>query len=190
MKVALTVWEDRISPVFDSARTLLIAEITDNEIVSRHFETFMPEMTVRLAGSLKNLHIDVLICGAISQFPAGIIENAGIELIPFVSGNAEDVLVSYANEIQMVPAFSMPGCGWRHGQKNGRKEFFNHQKEVRMMPGGNKKVPQRGGAGTGKGRGGCSSGKGGRNPDQGCGRRSGKGRGSGQGAGKDRENKE
>ena len=66
MKVALTAWEDRISPVFDSARTLLIAEIKNGEIVDRRFETFIPDMFSRLSGTLDDLGIDVLICGAIS----------------------------------------------------------------------------------------------------------------------------
>ena len=40
MNVAITVWEHRISPVFDSARTLLIAEIKDNALVSTSYLTF------------------------------------------------------------------------------------------------------------------------------------------------------
>ena len=40
MKVALTAWGDRISPVFDSAHTLLIAEIKNKQIISKHYESF------------------------------------------------------------------------------------------------------------------------------------------------------
>ena len=97
MKVALTAWEDRISPVFDSSRRLLIAEIDNGEIVSKRYESFFPEMSARLAGVLKSLGIDVLICGAISQFPASILENSGILLIPFVSGNADMVSPIFIN---------------------------------------------------------------------------------------------
>ncbi|MEZ4551736.1 MAG: hypothetical protein R2860_13105 [Desulfobacterales bacterium] len=43
MKVALTAWEDRISPVFDAARTLLIAEVENGEIVKRQHVSFFPE---------------------------------------------------------------------------------------------------------------------------------------------------
>jgi len=128
MKVALTAWGDRISPVFDSSRTLLIAEIENNEIVGRRHEAFFPEMSWRLAGILNNLGIDVLICGAISQFPAGIIENSGIQLISFVGGTVEQVLGAYAGGIPIVPEFSQPGCGWRHGQRKGRNGILNHHK--------------------------------------------------------------
>ena len=184
MKVALTAWEDRISPVFDSARTLLIAEIENGEIVRRRKEPFFPEMSYRLADWLHNLGIDVLICGAISQLPAGIVESSGIKLISFVGGNAEEVLGAYAEGEQIVPAFSMPGCGWRHGRRKGRNAVFNRNKEVRNMPRGDKTGPQGGGPGTGKGRGGCSNGDGSGKPGQGRGGGPGKGRGQGQGQGR------
>lgn len=185
MKVALTAWEDRISPVFDSARILLIAEINNGQILNRRFETFIPAMFSRLPERMNELGIDVLICGAISQIPARIVETCGVRLIPFVSGQVEDVLISYANGAQIVPAFSMPGCGRRHGQETGRKGFLNRQKEVRMMPRGDRTGPRGEGAGSGKGRGGCSPGQDGRGTGQGRGRggRQGKGQGQGQGRG-------
>ncbi|MBC2716332.1 MAG: hypothetical protein HF978_13565 [Desulfobacteraceae bacterium] len=179
MRVALTAWEDRISPVFDSAKTLLIAEIENREIVNRRYEAFIPEMSSRLAGMLSGLGLDVLICGAISQIPAGIIETCGIRLIPFIGGNVEEVLVSYANGEEIVPVFSMPGCGRRHRQKRGRVAFLNQQKEVRNMPGGDRTGPQGNGPGTGRGSGGGNKGKPGKIPGQGQGQGQGQGRGRG-----------
>ncbi len=185
MKVALTAWEDRISPVFDSARTLLIAEIKNGEIVDRQLEPFAPDMISRMPGRINALGIDVMICGAISQLPARIVEACGVRLIPFVSGQVEEVLASYANGAQIVPAFSMPGCGRRHGQERGRKGYLNSQKEVRVMPKKDKTGPQGDGAGTGRGSGGCKPDQGGRGSGQGRGRggRQGQGQGQGQGRG-------
>ena len=183
MKVALTAWEDRISPVFDAARTLLIAEVENGEIVKRQHVSFFPEMSWRLAGTLNEMEIDVLICGAISQFPAGVIENSGIQLIPFVSGNVENVLDAYAAGDQLVPAFSMPGCGWRHGRRKGRHGKFDTHKEVTTMPRGDKTGPRGTGPGSGKGRGGCNNGQGGTQPGSGQGQGKGQGQGPGRGQG-------
>ncbi|MFO7963687.1 MAG: NifB/NifX family molybdenum-iron cluster-binding protein [Desulfobacterales bacterium] len=110
MKVALTVWENRISPVFDSARTLLIAEIKDKKIVKRDYERLNPELPTTYVGRMTDSGISALICGAISQVPAGIIESAGIKLIPFVSGDVEDILAHYSKGMPISPKFSMPGC--------------------------------------------------------------------------------
>jgi hypothetical protein len=53
MKVAFTAWEDRISPVFDSARKLLIADIENERIVGRQYEPFNPQPVFRLGDMLK-----------------------------------------------------------------------------------------------------------------------------------------
>lgn len=186
MKVALTAWGDRVSPVFDSSRTLLIAKIENNEIVERRHEAFFPEMSWRLADVLNRLGIDVMICGAISQFPAGIIENSGIQLISFIGGNVEQVLGAYAEGMRIVPEFSQPGCGWRHGQRKGRNAILNHYKEVKSMPKGDRTGPRGTGPGTGKGSGGCSNGNDSGKPGQGRGKGQGKGQGQGQGKGRGR----
>ncbi len=179
MKVALTAWEDKISPVFDSARALLIAEIENKKIISRRCELFKPEMTHCLADSLGKLEIDVLICGAISETPAKIIEACGINLIPFIGGNLEEVLLLYAKENRIKSIFLMPGCG-RKRNRTKNVMLFKQQKEVKTMPRGDGTGPQGQGTGTGRGSGGCQPGKGGK---KGSGQKTGRGTGQGQGKG-------
>jgi predicted Fe-Mo cluster-binding NifX family protein len=191
MKTALTVWEDRISPVFDSARMLLVAEIENKKVTGRRYEPFDSDLSSHLAERLAELDIAVLICGAISELPANMIEAAGIKLIPFITGIANEVLYVYAKGIPIIPAFLMPGCGHkrrRHaGSGAGKKAKcpFYSQKEVIYMPKGDGKGPQGRGPGTGKGQGGCKSGRGGgassRNSGQGQGRRKWGGQGRGKG---------
>jgi predicted Fe-Mo cluster-binding NifX family protein len=185
MKVALTIWEDRISPVFDVAQTLLIVEFYDGKIVRRFSETMLPEKSSCLAGWLKNLGVDVLICGAISHFPASIIESGGIQLQAFVGGKVEDVLSSYITGLQITTIYSLPGCGRQYRLQGSRAGFLHQQrKEVRIMPGRDKTGPQGGGSSTGRGRGSCGTGQ--SDITQGQGRGAGKGQkqGQGQGAGR------
>ncbi len=111
MKIALTAWEDRISPVFDAARTLLIAEIENEAILSRKYMAFNPDLSSGLVDILARLGIDVFICGAISAIPANHIEAGGIELIAFIGGNIEEVLDSVRTGAPIAAAFAMPGCG-------------------------------------------------------------------------------
>ncbi len=184
MKVAITAWEDKISPVFDSARMLLIADIKNTEILSRCYESFNPEKTSSLVDALGYMGIDVLICGAISEMPAKIIEASGINLIPFIGGKLEEVLVSYATGRRIVPTFLMPGCGRKRNRTRKRKFFSDYQQEVETMPKGDRTGPQGQGAGTGKGRGGCKpGGKGGKGTGRGVGRGTGQGKGGGQSRG-------
>lgn len=124
MKVAVTVWGDRISPVFDSAHTLLVAEIKDSRVVKTRYESFDPDMPSQLTRMLDSLGVSVLICGAISELPARTIETDGIDLIPFISGAPEEVLACYATDARVGSAYLMPGCGGTCHRK----------KDTRLMP--------------------------------------------------------
>lgn len=110
MKVAVTIWDDRIAPVFDSARTLLIVDIKNQQIKNISYQSFNPQFTARLAEELNHLGIDVFICGAISQIHSILIEAGKIQLIPFMSGNVTQVLEAYAKGNPLAPSFLMPGC--------------------------------------------------------------------------------
>jgi predicted Fe-Mo cluster-binding NifX family protein len=128
MKVAVTVWEERISPVFDASRRLLIAEIEDRRITDRSYVIFDPGMPSNLAKILTELDVPVLICGAVSQVPATIMTNGGIRLISFITGEVDRVLEVYAQGNSLAPAFVMPGC------HNGDNCVENHSQEQRSNP--------------------------------------------------------
>ena len=107
MKVALTVWEDRISPVADSARRVLVADIAKGSIRNREFEYFDNESLFFRAKKLADLNIKAFICGAISDFYAGLVEGYGIQLIPHVRGHVDDVLDAYTKKAFSNPKFEM-----------------------------------------------------------------------------------
>jgi predicted Fe-Mo cluster-binding NifX family protein len=110
MKVALTVWENRISPVFDSTRTLLVADIGNHRVIDQHFEPFDCETPFARAAKLYDLGVRVLICGAVSNLFANPIEAYGIRIIPFVAGAVNEVLDAYLSDTICTTRFRMPGC--------------------------------------------------------------------------------
>ena len=111
MKVALTVCENRISPVFDCAQLLLIVDVDEKSTVSRHFESFCYESPFSRATRLSELGIKVLICGAVSDSFATMIETYDIRIIPFVAGPVEEVIDAYLMGRLFDSKFRMPGCG-------------------------------------------------------------------------------
>jgi predicted Fe-Mo cluster-binding NifX family protein len=110
MKVAVTVWGERISPVFDSSRRLLIAQIENARITERSYLIFDPQRPSHLASTLLSLDVKALICGAVSQAPADVIVAGGITLIPFITGEVDRMLAAYAKGQSIDPDFVMPGC--------------------------------------------------------------------------------
>jgi predicted Fe-Mo cluster-binding NifX family protein len=132
MKAAVTVWNNRISPVFDVSKLLMVAEVIDHKVIRVHYEPMDSDSSARTAERLAKIGVTVLICGAISQKPALILEAAGIRLIPFVTGKADRVIDAFAEGRAIIPQFLMPGCGRRRRCCDGSSE--NH-----MAPGPSEK---------------------------------------------------
>ncbi len=109
MKIAITTWGNRVSPVFDSAATLMIAEVKNLKVISRIFEAFNPKNTTQILSVLNNNKIDVLICGAITDIQSKPIEQSGVKLISFITGNADEVLISLFKKSHKISDFLMPG---------------------------------------------------------------------------------
>ena len=110
MKIAITTWGNRVSPVFDSARTLLIADIIDQTVQDHSYAEFTPGNLIALMAQLRQQKVSTLICGAISTRPANAIVDGKIRLISFVSGNAMEILQVFARKNSLDPTFMMPGC--------------------------------------------------------------------------------
>jgi predicted Fe-Mo cluster-binding NifX family protein len=110
MKIAITIWGNRISPVFDSATTLMIADVGNSVITNRIFKEFSPKKILPQAISiLKKYQVEIIICGAITDTHSQKIEQSGIKLISFITGNADKVLTVYIKDRQRIFDFLMPG---------------------------------------------------------------------------------
>lgn len=101
---------------------LLIADVENKTVTSRFYEPFHSELPLCRAAKLSDLSIKILICRAVSQPLANMIEAYGIQLIPFVAGDLDQVLSIYLKDILSNPNFRMPGCkaGRRGRSRNGR----------------------------------------------------------------------
>jgi predicted Fe-Mo cluster-binding NifX family protein len=100
MLVALTDWEGRVSPLFDSTRSLLIADVKGRTVIAKHYVAFDCDSAFSRAAKLNDLGVNVLICGGISDFYANQIEARGIEIIPFSSGDVGEALEGYLKSLK------------------------------------------------------------------------------------------
>ena len=110
MRIALPVWEDKVSPVFDTALKLLVVEVRDKREESRFVYHIDESDLSQKCHRIKKLGPDILICGAVSHVFLQMLLASGLDVIQEISGPAEDVLKAYLQGNIFQPRFLMPGC--------------------------------------------------------------------------------
>ena len=123
MRIAMAVWQQRVSPLFDVASELLLVDAEGAAETARTSVPLPDQELPRRVRRLVDLDVDVLICGGISQPLAGMVHASGIRLVPFTAGPVEQVLRAFLQGQLPSQAFVMPGwCGrWRRGFGWGRR---------------------------------------------------------------------
>ena len=123
MKIAIPVYNDSISNVFDFAHKLLLVDIENGKELNRSEITLKSQSLPQRAGQLKGLGVDVLVCGAISRELTNMVTASGIEVLPYVTGHVDNVLQAYLIGQLVKPEFTMPGYwpGARKGFGRGQR---------------------------------------------------------------------
>jgi len=110
MKVALTTWNGRISPVCDVARQVLMLDVQDGRVTARREEPLPGSDPQAQTQRLTALAPAILICGAISRPMAALLAASKIRVIPFTAGDVERVVGAWLLGTLPDPTLSMPGC--------------------------------------------------------------------------------
>lgn len=110
MKTALTVWKDRISPVFDVANRIVVYEIEEGK-ACREIELDVSGYTAfEKVTALAKLNTGAIICGAVSKPVSCLAVTYGMEIYSFIAGDAEAVIKAYSEGLLRDEKFMMPGC--------------------------------------------------------------------------------
>lgn len=134
MKIAIPVYGDCVSNVFDFAHRLLLVDIENGKETNRSEIAMENKFLLQRAVQLKALGADVLVCGAISQELEAVVLSSGIAVFPFVVGHVEEVLGAYKAGRLMAPKFNASACryavrkGLRHRNRGCRWPHVSSQK--------------------------------------------------------------
>ena len=110
MKIALSVFRDCISTVFDVADQLMVLEMDEACGHKRTMVKIDSTDPARRAIQLKDREIDVLICGAISRPMQEAIAAMGVLVYPFVRGSVDEIIAAYTTGRLNSGVFALPGC--------------------------------------------------------------------------------
>ena len=130
MKVAIPKFNSRVSPRFEFAAKVLIATVDGGKIMNREEYSLINLNPMRRSALLREQGVNVMICGGISVFFVRLLMGNGIEVIPMVSGEAEEVLNHFINGnlgVATTPISPMRRTGMHRGRRGicrGRKKTF------------------------------------------------------------------
>jgi predicted Fe-Mo cluster-binding NifX family protein len=119
MKVAVPVWQGNVSSVFDFAHRLLLVELANGAETNRNEVVLTEQSGPERIAKLRQLGVNVLICGAISRPLAYMLSGSGIQVLAFVTGPIEQVLTAYKAGQLSRPQYALPGC-WKGARRGFR----------------------------------------------------------------------
>ncbi len=119
MRLAIPVRNERVSPVFDEARRLVLVDVENGMEQARREEILHESFPNRRARRLTEIGVNVLICGAISRPLVTLLAAFGITVIPCTVGPVDEVLAAYLKGRLSDPRWRMPGCGGGQGHHLG-----------------------------------------------------------------------
>jgi predicted Fe-Mo cluster-binding NifX family protein len=92
MRVAVTVFGSTVSPLFDAAQQLLVADLEHGEICNQRRVSIGSHSPTDRLFMLASRGVQVLICGAISSLLQRMLSEHGIRVYPWVSGEVDQIL--------------------------------------------------------------------------------------------------
>jgi predicted Fe-Mo cluster-binding NifX family protein len=97
VKVAIPLFNSRVSPRFDFAAKLLVVTIADGQITDRQEFSLATLNPIKRTSLLCKLRVQLMLCGGISCFAERFIKAHGIEVVPLVQGEVDEVLTLFVN---------------------------------------------------------------------------------------------
>lgn len=120
MRLAITPWNQRVAPVFDSAERILILDMEPSTGALDHQsgeqDRLGHEFNVSTKSPAERAHfladqgVNELICGAISYDLELLIRDQGIDVYSFIAGPLKVVLNAWRTGQLNRPIYAMPGC--------------------------------------------------------------------------------
>jgi predicted Fe-Mo cluster-binding NifX family protein len=94
-KIAIPVFGNRVSSRLDCSESVLLVNIEEGVILRRQEMRWSHDSTLEKIRCMIQEGVQVLICGGLTETCARMLHDTGLEVIPWVRGEIEDVLRQY-----------------------------------------------------------------------------------------------
>jgi predicted Fe-Mo cluster-binding NifX family protein len=193
MKIAIPVFQTKISPRFDSTQGFILLHIEKSSVLQRDKLVTESWPVAAKLKQLVDLEVDTVICGGIDVKSMQHLNSNGIRVYSWITGEVDDAIACFLKRgLESGTILGNNGrrkerwqfCAMRNHFCHRIQPGFNPARgEVKNMPKRDGTGPQQKGSGAGKGRGCKRAGKSAGGSGRGKGRGTGQGRGKGTGNG-------
>ncbi len=123
MTIALPIWQERISPLLDTAARLLVLTCRDGKETGRREIALPVQPPEALARTLAELSLNLLLCGAVSDPLLHALQQEGVRVWPHLCGEVEAILCAFCHGRLARKEFRIPGCRQQHRSDECRHKF-------------------------------------------------------------------
>lgn len=109
MRIAIPVWGNKVSPVFETSEHLLLVNIEDGVEKNREILKLEDPVPIHRIEFLHKLGVHLLVCGAITRELESSFDADKIKIISFVCGNVEQIITALTKGNRIKDMFGMPG---------------------------------------------------------------------------------
>jgi predicted Fe-Mo cluster-binding NifX family protein len=95
LSIVIPVYGTRISPRIDCANSFFFIKIKNRQIVEKENLKYLSHNTLEKFNMITKLHPNVLICDGITNIYKNILEEKDIVVIPWVTGETDEILSKY-----------------------------------------------------------------------------------------------
>lgn len=129
--IAIPVFQERISPLFDEARKFVLFEAGEGRIIQKSTVPMSGESSAMRVIRLREVGVTTIICGAVSGYLSGVIAEQGLILYSWQSGPVDEVIALYlSGGLKQAEGCGKPcrgtgrscGRGMFHGKRVLRQE--------------------------------------------------------------------
>ena len=110
MKLAVSIWNDLVAPVFDVSGRIMVVQAASGRIETREHHDLSGLDGLARIRRIAALDIEVLVCGAVSRLCHDLLLAWGIRVIACVSGRVDSILSALLSGQRDIQDFFMPGC--------------------------------------------------------------------------------
>lgn len=112
----------RVAPLFDVASRFLITNSKSPD--EKSYLEAASYSGLSKIDRLRETGVNVVICSAINMIYARALQSRGIDLVPGVIGEVDEIIDAFLNGRLNIDKFAMPGCAWRRRFRGKRCPYF------------------------------------------------------------------